>query len=144
MSRISSGYFTAIRFAVNHLTPRSSIGMVSRGEPSWFEGGVNHFDIDATPWVHQIIIHEIAKTFPLPCARRAPHQTVRGPMTELGARSDRTWPALEMAPPWRPTSQVPSNSFEAPPFVPEQVERPSIPVWRPDRPKPPVRNGASP
>lgn len=40
---------------------------VSKGQPSWYQGGVNHFDIDATPWVHQIIIDEIAARFPSPC-----------------------------------------------------------------------------
>ena len=39
---------------------------VSQGQPSCFQGGVNHFDIDATPWVHQIIIDEIEETFPSP------------------------------------------------------------------------------
>jgi hypothetical protein len=38
---------------------------VSRGQPSMFLGGVNHFDIDATDWVHNIIIREIECRFPL-------------------------------------------------------------------------------
>jgi hypothetical protein len=38
---------------------------VSRGQPSMFVGGVNHFDIDATDWVHDIIIREIECRFPL-------------------------------------------------------------------------------
>ena len=41
---------------------------VSQGQPSCFQGGVNHFDIDATPWVHQIIIDELEETFPSPLA----------------------------------------------------------------------------
>jgi hypothetical protein len=40
---------------------------VSKGQPPWYQGGVNHFDIDATPWVHQIIIGEIEARFPSPC-----------------------------------------------------------------------------
>jgi hypothetical protein len=43
---------------------------VSRGQPSMFAGGVNHFDIDATAWVHQIIIDKIDATFAPPS--RAP------------------------------------------------------------------------
>lgn len=38
---------------------------VSKGQPSMFLGGVNHFDIDATDWVHNIIIREIECRFPL-------------------------------------------------------------------------------
>jgi hypothetical protein len=37
---------------------------VSKGQPSMFLGGVNHFNIDATAWVHDIIIEEIARAFP--------------------------------------------------------------------------------
>jgi hypothetical protein len=44
---------------------------VSNGQLSWFDGGVNHFNIDATPWVHQIIMDELASTFPLPTAMSA-------------------------------------------------------------------------
>jgi hypothetical protein len=36
---------------------------VSQGQPPWYAGGVNHFDIDSTDWVHQIIIDEINATF---------------------------------------------------------------------------------
>jgi hypothetical protein len=36
---------------------------VSRGQPPWYLGGVNHFDIDSTDWVHQIIIDEINARF---------------------------------------------------------------------------------
>ena len=39
---------------------------VSCGQPSWMHGGVSHFNIDSTDWVHDIIINEIAKTFPAP------------------------------------------------------------------------------
>lgn len=39
---------------------------ISEGKRWLFEGGVDHFDIDATPWVHQIIIDEIATSFPKP------------------------------------------------------------------------------
>jgi len=39
---------------------------VSRGQPPWYRGGVNHFDIDATPWVHDMIIREIEHRFPQP------------------------------------------------------------------------------
>lgn len=38
---------------------------VSLGQPSMFLGGVNHFDIDATDWVHEIIIREIDSHFAL-------------------------------------------------------------------------------
>lgn len=38
---------------------------VSQGQPSWQDGGVNHFDIDSTDWVHDIIIDEIERHFPL-------------------------------------------------------------------------------
>jgi len=36
---------------------------VSKGQPPWYLGGVNHFDIDSTDWVHQIIIDEINDRF---------------------------------------------------------------------------------
>jgi len=36
---------------------------VSQGQPPWYVGGVNHFDIDSTDWVHQIIIDEIDRAF---------------------------------------------------------------------------------
>ncbi len=36
---------------------------VSQGQPSLFSGGVNHFDIDSTVWVQQIIIDEIEARF---------------------------------------------------------------------------------
>jgi hypothetical protein len=39
---------------------------ISESKRWLFEGGVDHFDIDATPWVHQIIIDEIATSFPRP------------------------------------------------------------------------------
>jgi hypothetical protein len=42
---------------------------ISEGKRWLFEGGVDHFDIDATPWVHQIILDEIATSFPKPPPR---------------------------------------------------------------------------
>jgi hypothetical protein len=43
---------------------------VSRGQPSMFVGGINHFNIDATAWIHEIIIKELDATFrPTPATR---------------------------------------------------------------------------
>jgi pimeloyl-ACP methyl ester carboxylesterase len=36
---------------------------ISQGQPPWYAGGVNHFDIDSTDWVHEIIINEIDAMF---------------------------------------------------------------------------------
>ena len=49
---------------------------VSQGQPSMFVGGVNHFDIDSTDWVHQIIIDEIDAMFGPPAS----------PLFEFGQR----------------------------------------------------------
>jgi hypothetical protein len=46
---------------------------ISEGKRWLFEGGVDHFDIDATPWVHQIILDEIATSFPKPPPRVESH-----------------------------------------------------------------------
>lgn len=114
---------------------------VSKGQPSWFRGGVNHFDIDATPWVHQIIIDEIAKTFPPPRARRASRQPARRPRITRAARSDLTLPVSEKIPPFPRTSSLPPDSSETATSAPEREQRPPLPVWRPYRPKPSLRNG---
>jgi hypothetical protein len=109
---------------------------VSQGQPSMLEGGVNHFNIDATAWVHDIIIDEIAKHFPV----------------EPGFANDQSVPNMESASDSRllqepfsievPTSGVPRANApfkfdfsaatraakETPPPNPTQV------VWRPNRP----------
>ncbi len=47
---------------------------VSEGQPSFLQGGVNHFNIDATDWVHDIIIQEIAQRFPMPYPSGSPRK----------------------------------------------------------------------
>jgi hypothetical protein len=61
---------------------------VSRGQVSHIEG-VNHFNIDATPWVHRIIIEVIEKTCPSPLARRRPYATTGESEVALTASSAR-------------------------------------------------------
>ncbi len=64
---------------------------ISESKRWLFEGGVDHFDIDATPWVHQIIIDEIATSFPRP-VRAAEPRVVR----THRARRVRLDPACEL------------------------------------------------
>lgn len=58
---------------------------VSQGQPPWYRGGINHFDIDATPWIHDIIIGEVERRFPLTYQRaRARPRRTRGSLALAG------------------------------------------------------------
>jgi hypothetical protein len=106
---------------------------VSQGEPSMFEGGVNHFDIDATPWVHQIIIDEIANTFPAPRAMVISRRSDRPTDIASGTPSDIALPAPEEAPLSPPRREIPWASSRPEISAPQRVQQPRSLAWRPER-----------
>lgn len=73
---------------------------ISRGQPSTFKGGVNHFNIDATDWVHQIIINEIEASFPLASSTQTTNaSSVRHLTAATGSRQASAPPEVQSGAP---------------------------------------------
>jgi hypothetical protein len=113
---------------------------VSKGQPSMFDGGVNHFNIDATPWVHQIIIDEIERMFP----RSRPLTISRGSdhAADLGSRAtpEIAQPSLEPTRLVPTRRQIPWAASRPEITAPESIRQPRSLAWRPERLDP---NGGS-
>jgi hypothetical protein len=106
---------------------------VSQGQPSMFEGGVNHFNIDATPWVHQIIIDEIERMFPrsgtMPISRQS------GRPADVASR---VTPEIELPSPEQPPSlpsrrQNPWAASRPEITAPAPARQPRPLAWKPER-----------
>jgi hypothetical protein len=102
---------------------------VSQGQPSCLEGGVNHFNIDATDWVHDIIIREIDSHFaPRPASLlsavpQVPREEISIAMVEPVKTAEGTTSQRELAArqrgervPWQPT-RTPYYGSEPPQAV---------------------------
>jgi hypothetical protein len=107
---------------------------VSNGKLSWFNGDVNHFNIDATPWVHQIIIDEIAKTFPPPAAMAIPAEAARDSEEALTASSEIMPPDGKTISALPQTRQIPWNPSRPETSTQAQEEGTPKLAWRPNRP----------
>jgi hypothetical protein len=108
---------------------------ISNGQLSWFDGNVNHFNIDATDWVHRMIIDEIARTFPPPALTATSHEPDKAPGDALTA--------LDQPPPLGPDRDAASPHTRRIPWSPgrpenrvaeEQQQGPRTLAWAPDRP----------
>jgi hypothetical protein len=111
---------------------------VSQGQPSCIEGGVNHFDIDATPWVHQIIIDELEERFPSPLVLGDSRKPGRRAEVALdvpsqGIPSEGTLIIPDEFPAMSGTRSVPWSPLREEIFAPERAQRPPLLSWRPDR-----------
>lgn len=115
---------------------------VSNGQLSWFDGGINHFNIDATPWVHQIIINEIANTFPPELATATSRESTREAELASAPSLGISPPAQGTIPPMPRTRRIPWSPFRPESSTPDRQSRPSMLAWRPDRPEAPSRSSA--
>lgn len=106
---------------------------VSKGQPSMFQGGVNHFNIDATPWVHQIIIDEIECMFPPSRAMTISRRSDSPANVALTAT-----PEIELPNPREPSSlparrQIPWEASRPEIALAEPVRQPRSLAWKPER-----------
>ena len=106
---------------------------VSRGQPSMFEGGVNHFNIDATPWVHQIIINEIERMFPRSRDMTISRRSDRPADVASRATPEISPPSLELPPSLPTRRQIPWEASRPEITAPESVQQPRSLAWKPER-----------
>lgn len=107
---------------------------VSQGQPSCVQGGVNHFDIDATAWVHDIIIDELEEGFPSPLSLAMSGKPGRGEVAPPDAPSEIRLPvpreiqtlARSRSIRWSPSREVS--------WSPERTQGAPLISWGPERP----------
>ena len=108
---------------------------VSQGQPPCFQGGVDHFDIDATPWVHQIIIDELEDNFPSPLSLALSDKPAGGSKLASDLPSEYTLPIPKEIQLLTRARSIPWSPSRAESPAPERAQRSSLLSWRPDRPE---------